>query len=100
MFVLEAHPTDPRILLSAGALHYLIIMPRFPFKPMQNDPKMLYNIGSFTGCTCSLTNTPKSNSKVHCIYNNLANLKFSLSECEMVNTVSLWKSYSNFLVTK
>ena len=23
VFVLEAHPTDPRILLSAGAVHYL-----------------------------------------------------------------------------
>ena len=27
VFVLEAHPTDPRILLSAGAVRYLIIMP-------------------------------------------------------------------------
>ena len=30
VFVLEAHPTDPRILLSAGAVHYLVIIPSFP----------------------------------------------------------------------
>ena len=30
VFVLEAHPTDPRILLSAGVVHYLSIIPRFP----------------------------------------------------------------------
>jgi len=53
VFVLEAHPTDPRILLSAGAVHYLIIMPIF-LKPMQNGPTMFYNVGSFIG-TCSFT---------------------------------------------
>ena len=31
VFVLEAHPTDPRILLSAGVVHYLSInIPSFP----------------------------------------------------------------------
>ena len=54
VFVLEAHPTDPRILLSAGMVFFLIIMSSLP-KPVQNYQTMFYNVGSFTG-TCSFAN--------------------------------------------